>query len=44
MIRAVEKALAIFEAFDTPPNSGFLVRLEDQRYGLWLKILRLAGG
>ncbi|MFG1343920.1 hypothetical protein V5F59_03420 [Xanthobacter autotrophicus DSM 431] len=43
MIRAVEKALAIFDAFDTPPNSGFLVRLGDQGYGLWLKILRLAG-
>ncbi len=70
MIRAVERALAIFDAFDsqhqslslleigeriampkattfrlvnTLQNSGFLVRLEDQRYCLSLKILRLAG-
>lgn len=70
MIRAVERALAIFDAFDTQHqsltlleigeriampkattfrlvntllNSGFLVRLENQRYCLSLKILRLAG-
>ncbi|MEP9370409.1 IclR family transcriptional regulator [Xanthobacter sp. VNH20] len=70
MIRAVERALAIFDAFDsqhqslslleigerigmpkattfrlvnTLQNGGFLVRLEDQRYCLSLKILRLAG-
>lgn len=70
MIRAVERALAIFDAFDahhqsltlheigerigmpkattfrlvnTLQNGGFLVRLENQRYCLSLKILRLAG-
>ena len=70
MIRAVERALAIFDAFDhehqsltlqevgerigmpkattfrlvnTLHNSGFLVRLEGQRYSLSLKIVRLAG-
>ncbi|MFG1347795.1 IclR family transcriptional regulator [Xanthobacter autotrophicus DSM 431] len=70
MIRAVERALAIFDAFDTQhqslslqeigdrigmpkattfrlvntlQNGGFLVRLENQRYCLSLKILRLAG-
>ncbi|MEP9380481.1 IclR family transcriptional regulator [Aquabacter sp. CN5-332] len=70
MIRAVERALAIFDAFDTHhqslslqeigeriampkattfrlvntlQNGGFLVRLENQRYCLSLKILRLAG-
>ncbi len=70
MIRAVERALAIFDAFDTQHqslslqeigeriampkattfrlvntllNGGFLVRLENQRYCLSLKILRLAG-
>lgn len=70
MIRAVERALAIFDAFDaqhqslslleigdrismpkattfrlvnTLQRNGFLVRLEDQRYCLSLKILRLSG-
>lgn len=70
MIRAVERALAIFDAFDTEHQSlslleigeriampkattfrlvntlqrnGFLVRLDDQRYCLSLKILRLSG-
>lgn len=70
MIRAVERALAIFDAFDaqhqslslleigeriampkattfrlvnTLQRSGFLVRLEDQRYCLSLKLLRLSG-
>lgn len=70
MIRAVERALAIFDAFDrehqsltlqeigdrigmpkattfrlvnTLHNSGFLVRLEGQRYSLSLKVVRLAG-
>ena len=70
MIRAVERALAIFDAFDvqhqslslleigerismpkattfrlvnTLQRNGFLVRLEDQRYFLSLKILRLSG-
>ncbi|MFC5504011.1 IclR family transcriptional regulator [Bosea massiliensis] len=70
MIRAVERALAIFDAFDVQHQSlslleigerismpkattfrlvntlhrnGFLVRLEDQRYCLSLKILRLSG-
>ncbi len=70
MIRAVERALAIFDAFDvthqsltlqeigdrigmpkattfrlvnTLHNSGFLLRLEGQRYSLSLKVVRLAG-
>jgi DNA-binding IclR family transcriptional regulator len=70
MIRAVERALAIFDAFDsqhqsltlleigeriampkattfrlvnTLENSGFLVRMDNHRYCLSLKILRLAG-
>lgn len=70
MIRAVGRALAIFDAFDAQHQSlslqeigerigmpkattfrlvntlvrgGFLVRLENQRYCLSLKILRLAG-
>lgn len=70
MIRAVERALAIFDAFDAQHQSlslleigerigmpkattfrlvntlqsrGFLVRLDDQRYCLAPKILRLAG-
>jgi len=70
MIRAVERALAIFDTFDaqhqslslleigeriampkattfrlvnTLQRNGFLVRLEDQRYCLSLKILRLSG-
>ena len=70
MIRAVERALAIFDAFDaqhqsltlleigeriampkattfrlvnTLVNGSFLVRLDDHRYSLSLKILRLAG-
>ncbi len=70
MIRAVERALAIFDAFDaqhqslslleigarinvpkattfrlvnTLQKNGFLVRLEDQRYCLSLKLLRLSG-
>jgi IclR family transcriptional regulator, KDG regulon repressor len=69
MIRAVERALAIFDAFDaqhqsltlleigerigmpkattfrlvnTLVNGGFLVRLDDHRYSLSLKILRFA--
>lgn len=70
MTRAVERALAIFDAFaadrqsltlqeigeqigmpkattfrlvNTLQRSGFLVRLEDQRYSMSLKIVRLAG-
>ena len=70
MIRAVERALAIFDAFDaqhqslslqeigerigmpkattfrlvnTLQSKGFLVRLDDQRYCLAPKMLRLAG-
>lgn len=70
MIRAVERALAIFDAFDvehqsltlqeigdrigmpkattfrlvnTLQRSGFLMRLESNRYCLSLKLLRLAG-
>lgn len=70
MIRAVERALAILDAFDTQhqtlslqeiskqvampkstafrlvstlQRSGFLVRMENQRYSLSLKVLRLAG-